>query len=753
LGDDAFEKEIDIMKYAQIIVEVSASEVDRVFDYACEDALSPGYRVLVPFGKSNKPIEGYVLHTKQDTDFDKSKIKAVIRVLDEIPVISPELLQVAAQVKQDYNLKMVDILRLFIPAQMRGGRIKELKRFFVGVSEEYKKSTLDDLFEKKLIKPSAQNRIDVFCYLQEKGDVPLSVLEKTFSTSAINALVTLGVLHKQMQSVGRVPYANQPLQDKGAVVLLQSQCDAIAKIEGSQKMVTVLHGVTGSGKTEVYLALIEKTLRANKTAIMLVPEIGLTPQALRIFRNKFGESVAILHSGLSAGERFDEWKRLLLGQATVAIGARSAIFAPLQNIGIIIIDEEHDSSYLSENNPRYDTKEIAKLRASHHLCKLVLGSATPSIDTYQKATVGEYDLAEMPHRINNKALPPLQIVDMREEIAKGNHSALSETLLYEIDQTLAQNNKIMLFINRRGYASYLQCGACGYVAKCSDCDVSLVYHRDENVLKCHFCNNRFALLELCPECKSNHFRRGFVGTEKIVENLQEHFAGKTKILRMDNDTVQKKDGHLEILDKFATAEYNILVGTQMIVKGHDFNNVALVGILDADMSLHFNDYKAVERTFQLITQASGRAGRAAIDGKVILQTYTPKHYVYHFASNGDYKNFFAKECNLREITKYPPFSVLVRVLVSGQDEIETHTLLRQVFDKIVDISKQKRGFLYLSCMRSPIKRIQKSFRMQVLCRLEMNSSKELLQDIYHIVNRHNSTKNKIFVEINPSNLS
>lgn len=778
--------------YAEIIIDVSASEIDRIFDYACDDTICAGCRVLVPFGKGNKPLEGFVLRVKADTSYDKSKVKAVLSRLDEIVVINQELLQLASQIKYDYNLKMVDILRLFIPAQMRGGRIKELKRYFITISDKYKDKTTRDLIESKIIKPTAQNRMDVFAYLQQNGQTSLSQLSTQFSTSAIQALVESGVLTKEIQTVGRIPYAE--LVENKTVTLIQQQQDAINYINTTTHTTTVLHGITGSGKTEVYLNLIDTVLKNQKTAIMLVPEIGLTPQALRIFRSKFGNSVAILHSGLSAGERFDEWKRLLLGQASVAIGARSAIFAPLQEIGIIIIDEEHDSSYISESNPRYDTKEIAKRRAEYHKCKLVLGSATPSIESYHHTQIGEYGLVEMPKRINNQPLPPLDIVDMRQQVLSGNNSILSTTLLQAIDQTLQQNNKVMLFLNRRGYSSYVICKECGFVAKCSDCDVSLVYHKEENLLKCHFCNNRFAMLDLCPVCNSKHIRRGFVGTEQVVEQIEKHFP-QVKVLRMDNDTTQKKDSHTDILGKFGTDEYNVLVGTQMIVKGHDFASVSLVGILDADMSLHFNDYRAVEKTFQLITQASGRAGRADIAGKVILQTYTPQHYVYKFAASGDYKTFFEKEYNLRETTQYPPFAVLIRILISGSDESTIQQTLKTIFDQINQIrtqqtsinavhlssqkemntpnntnnpnngekidnltttnqqSKPSNPFLYYACMRSPIKRIQNHHRMQILARLTIPSYQPILQQIYQITNPYNTTQTKIFVEINPSNLS
>lgn len=807
--------------FSQVIVDISSSEVDKIFDYACDESIKIGSRVIVPFGP--REIEGFVIGIKHSTDWDIKKIKPIKKVLDDMPVISLELLSLKDYMVDSLGLKVVDILRLFIPSQMRGGRIKELNAVSISLNPEY---TIDD--ESKLIKKSSQNQRDVFRHICEVQSEFLRTLNKEFSTTAINALVTKGIFIKSVQKLGRVPYKGMgeypsktikltPLQSSAVdsilniykQVLSHNDIPDIAEISLSdnsensgdstssknsntitskstdintsnsnkvldkydevsdnkflnyKKNTILLHGVTGSGKTEVYMHLIDSVLKQEKTAIVLVPEISLTPQTLRIFRGRFGDRVAILHSGLSAGERFDEWQRLLTGQAKVAVGARSAIFAPLKDIGIIIIDEEHDTSYQSESNPRYNTKDIAKYRANLNNCILVLGSATPSIESYYKTTIGEYSLVEMPQRVNFKPLPHIQIVDMKKEIYRGNDSPFSRDLLHGLENCLTrQGDKAMLFLNRRGYSSYVICRECGLVAKCTDCDVSLVYHKQDNVLKCHFCQNRYASLTHCPSCKSEHIRRGYVGTEQIVEKLKEIFPN-VGILRMDNDTTQNKDSHLNILNEFKDGKARILVGTQMIAKGHDFSDVTFVGIIDADMSLHFADYRACERTYQLVTQVSGRAGRVDKEGSVVLQTYTPNHYAYRYAINGDYKGFFSKECNLREVTKYPPFSTIIRVLVSSEHQELAQTTLKTIFEEIVsfrttldkDIDSTRSPFIYLACMRSPVNRIQNKHRMQVLMRIIPSKTNIITKKIFEITRPHQNTQCNVFVEINPGNLS
>ena len=425
-------------------------------------------------------------------------------------------------------------------------------------------------------------------------------------------------------------------------------------------------------------------------------------------RARFGGSAAILHSGLSAGERFDEWWRLRSGEAKIAIGARSAVFAPLENIGAIIIDEEHDSSYSSESAPRYETVEIASFRAEYNGAKLILGSATPSVESFAKARDGEYNLITLTERINGKSLPEIIISDMCKEVRSGNNTAFSRALRQELDETLKSGRQAILFLNRRGYSRHVVCRDCGYVAKCENCDVSLTYHSEENCLKCHYCGARYRMLNACPDCGGTHVLYSGTGTQKVVSDLKTLFPD-ARILRMDNDTVSGKDGHYKILRQFSEKQADILVGTQMIAKGHDFPAVTLVGILDADMSLHFSDYRSGERTFQLITQVSGRSGRADDKGKVVLQTCSPENHILRYAVNYDYKGFFDNEIALRKATCFPPYSLICRIMITCGDNDKAIAVLKEVYFACEELRKNSPDeFIFLNKMHSPVKKYREN---------------------------------------------
>ncbi|MCL2234441.1 MAG: primosomal protein N' [Firmicutes bacterium] len=743
--------------FASVIVDISNSNVDKIFDYSISThAVKKGHRVLVPFG--SQTVEGYVVDLKEETTYERVKVKDIISVIDDNPVITEELFLLSHEMRRKYNLRFVDVLRLFIPSQMRQGRVKELKKQFVSISEGFA-----DEDPTQFIKTSAVAQFEVFAHLKKEGSVSLTEMNKLFSASALRNLISRGVVTTCDKVVKRTPYLHRTENAKN-LTLTDEQEEALKKITNKVDnpyssvpnqqftQVFLLHGVTGSGKTEVYMRAISNALIKGKTAIMLVPEISLTPQVLSNFRAIFSDKVAILHSGLSAGERFDEWCRLRDGEALVAIGARSAIFAPLKNLGLIIIDEEHDSSYISETNPRYSTLDVAKFRAKENNCSLVLGSATPSIESFYRAKQGEYSLITMSKRVNARQMPSIDVVNMCREIYEGNTDVFSRALTHELNECMKQNNQAIVFINRRGYSSYIMCRSCGYVAKCSACDVSLVYHQEENVLKCHYCENRFTSLNKCTECSSSNIKRGFSGTQQIEEKLSKMFPNKV-VLRMDNDTTQNKDAHEKILTSFKKREADIIVGTQMIAKGHDFPDVTLVGIVDADMSLHLNDFRSFERTYQLVTQVSGRAGREEKVGKVVLQTYTPRHYVYKFALSYDYEAFFEKEINLREIAKFPPFSTIMRILISSENETDAVDVLKEIFEKSKQIqSENKSDIAYLAAMRSPVKRIQNKFRMQILFRIS-NNFDTISQKIYELINETRAKGVTVFSEINPQNLS
>ncbi|MCD8372441.1 MAG: primosomal protein N' [Clostridia bacterium] len=721
--------------YARVIVDIAHGSVDKIFEYSCEDSVKAGCRVKVPFG--GRVIDGFVMEVSDKSEYPPSKIKPVSAVYDEPPALVPECFSLMQSMAKRYRVPKAVVLRLFIPSEMRLGKVREI----------YKKRVkfISDIPLSK----SAAKQKQFLEFLQAEKDVDYTISCDQFGRGAVNSVIEKGGGELYRVRVNRSPLGGEEEREQGKT-LTPAQVDALNSIKSSVQTVQLIHGVTGSGKTEIYLNAIAAAVKQGKTAIFLVPEISLTPQMLSQLRRRFGGGAAILHSGLSAGERFDEWWRLRTGEARIAIGARSAIFAPLENLGVIIIDEEHDSSYFSESSPRYSTLDIAKMRAEYNGCKLILGSATPSVESYALAKKGEYNLITLTERINGRPMPEIEIADMRKEVKRGNNSAFSQALRDELKDTLDGGRQAIIFLNRRGYSHTVICQECGYVATCEHCDVSLAYHSEENCLKCHYCGTKYRMPKACPECGGLHLRYGGTGTQKVVADLKSAFP-QARILRMDNDTTSGKEGHYKILKSFGDHKADILVGTQMIAKGHDFPSVTLVGILDADMSLHFSDYRAGERTFQLITQVSGRSGRAGEAGRVVLQTSCPENYILRYAVNYDYEGFFNNEIALRETTQFPPFSLIVRVMVTAEEDRFALEALKKVwFD--IDGLRQNRPekFIFLNKMHSPIKKIQGKVRYQVLMRLTDDG---LLEEIYDISVKHSSDNALVYVEENPANLS
>lgn len=722
--------------FVQVIVDIAHSNVDKIFEYSCPDNVKVGSRVKVPFG--GRIIDGFVMAISNTCSVLPQKIKPICSVFDELPALVPECFSLMERISSRFRVPKAASLRLFVPSEMRLGKVREAYKNYVVLKD----GSIP-------LNKSAKKQAEIIAFLNTVCEFELSELAERFGRGAVNALAEKGAVVIEKRQIKRNPFPQMD-RDELPKTLTPAQVGAIESIENSKKTVQLIHGVTGSGKTEIYLQIIAREIAKGKTAIFLVPEISLTPQMLAQLRTRFKGEAAILHSGLSAGERFDEWWRLRSGEAKIAIGARSAIFAPLENIGAIIIDEEHDSSYISESAPRYSTVDIAKWRAEYNGCKLVLGSATPSVESYLKAVDGEYNLITMPERINKKPLPEIIIADMRREVKRGNNSAFSLAFREELQKTLDEGNQAIIFLNRRGYSQTVICRDCGYVAKCEHCDVSLTYHAEDNCLKCHYCGQRYKMLEACPECGGRHIRYSGTGTQRVVADLKELFP-QSKILRMDNDTVSGKDGHYKILSKFAAHEADILVGTQMIAKGHDFPAVTLVGILDADMSLHFSDYRSGERTFQLITQVSGRSGRAGAPGKVVLQTYCPENYILRYATSYDYAGFFANEREIRKATLFPPYSLICRIMVTCEDDKLALAALKEVYFATEELKGQYPDeFLFLNRMHSPIKRIQGKHRYQVLMRLQ---SSKLLSKIYDIAVKNTTGSVLCYVEENPTNLS
>lgn len=734
------------MQIGKVIIDIASSLVDKIFDYLLpESEIQVGSRVLVPFGKTIK--EGYLVEICQNSDYDPTKLKKIISKIDKVPVINSDQLELAKFMKRKFHTGMCDALRLFLPSELRNGKVKELIKINCFIDDELKAK---EYLSKQ--RKNATSIIGAINYILENGSASQTILNKKFNPSSIKKLIDDNIIKTSEEIVRRTPYKSVSTEIKDDIVLTKTQQEVVDRIT-SENNIYLLHGVTGSGKTEVYMHCMQKILASGKTGIMLVPEISLTPQVLMNFRSRFGDKVAILHSGLSAGERFDEWERILFGEAKIVIGARSAIFAPLKNIGLIVIDEEHDSSYNSDSNPRYSTIEVAKERARLSNCSLVLGSATPSLISYHSAMTHEYQLLEMKERINKKELPPLKIIDMGNEIRNGNNGIFSTALKEALTKTINEGNQAMLFINRRGFASFLMCKKCGFVAKCADCDVSLVLHKHENALKCHYCGNRYKVFTECPQCGNKDLSTGAVGTERVVHELKTLIPNVT-VSRMDNDTTKTKDSHLKILSDFRSGKTQVLVGTQMIAKGHDFPSVTLVGIIDADVSLYQSSYTASEQTFELITQVAGRAGRADKAGEIYLQTYVPRHYTYKLASYYDYPAFYKKEINLRQVTMYPPFTKIIRILFTHSDENIAKETTKVYYDEVKKLQQQYNGeFVYLGVMKSPIGRIQNKFRLQVLMRIKPERADEITNELFNIADNMDKNKATIFVEINPQNLS
>ena len=728
----------------EVVVDISNSEVDRIFDYESEQDIEVGTRVKVPFGP--RQIEGFIISKKDSTQIEKDKIKKIVCVADEFSAISGEMLQLMHFMSEKLYIRYIDSLRLFLPSEMRGDRVKELKRKSVSLCKDIAPTEI-----LKSLKSNAVKQKAALDFLIKNGSALLSDLSELFGSTTISTLSSKKLVVINEISVSRTPYSS--LKNKSTNFSMTDDQEKVFKdILAKRDNTYLLFGVTGSGKTEVYMSVVDEMLSKNKTAIFLVPEISLTPQFLSLFRSRYGEKVAIIHSGLSAGERFDEWLRLKTGKAQIALGARSAIFAPLNNLGVIVIDEEHDTSYQSDSNPRYSTFDIAKFRQEHNKCTLILGSATPSVTTFQKTGTGEIELLELKKRINKMPLPDVEIVDMTNEVRRGNRSFFSEELLKQLQLVLDKGEQAMIFLNRRGFSSFVMCNQCGYVPKCSDCDVSLSFHAEDSQLKCHYCGKRYHMFDLCPNCKSQYLRQGKVGTERVVGELQKLFTN-TKILRMDFDTTQTKESHLKILESFAKNDAQILVGTQMIAKGHDFPGVTLVGIIDADQSLHFSDYRANERTFQLLTQVSGRCGRDRKKGLVVLQTYSPNHFVLKLAARQDYLSFYNKEINIREVTKFPPYSQIIRILYQSENEQGCIDRLNLHYEEIQKIKKEfSEGFIFMQKMKSPVKKIERKFRYQVVMKI-INNNEEILKSIYEVIRGNTSKEVSVFVETNPQNLN
>ncbi len=743
-----------MMGYCEVIVDIANAQVDRRFTYGVPQgmALSPGVRVLVPFGP--RSIEGFVLELKNEAGIEEHRVRPVIKPLDDYPAILPDLVALAKEMAIKAHCPLAATLRLMLPAQMRGGRIKAKTQKTARLLVEGQQ--LQAARDNQSRSPKRRLLID----LLSDGEIhPVSDLKVLVRDplAALKVLQEQGVVEILDEEVLRSPFKGpvvmekDPLLTPGQQEVLSEILPALQKGEGS----FLLHGVTGSGKTEVYIQAVRQCLKMGKSAVVLVPEIVLTPQIVSWFRGRFGDVAAVLHSRLSAGEKYDEWRRIRMGQARVVIGARSAIFAPVQSPGIFIVDEEHEQSYFSEHAPSYDAREVAESRARREGAALLLASATPSILSFAKAEKGDYMLLEMLRRVNNRPLPQVTIVDMREELRLGNKGMFSYQLLESLDRCIKSGQQAMLFVNRRGYSSSVVCRKCGHTLQCKACDIAYTWHQADRKLHCHYCGAREDMPATCPECGSRYLKTVGVGTQRVEEEVKKLYPDIGTV-RMDFDNTQGKDAHRELLSRFRSGKARIMVGTQMITKGLDFPQVTLVGAVMADISVNMPDFRAAERTFQLLTQVAGRAGRADMPGEVIIQSYKPEHYAIAAAATQDYRSFFTTEFARRRRDLYPPFTMLVRLLCQAKDEKTARDTSGQLYQGIKEMLLQKpmlkKRVLFFREDDAPIKRLMGYSRAQVLLKIiNHRDSEELIAFLNDLAGQ--PWPCPVYLEVNPPSLA
>ena len=745
---------------AEVIIQSNAKDLNRVFDYKIpteyeENALELiGARVLVSFARRKELEEGYVVNIKENTEYEVKEIAKV-----EEKYLNSDKIELAKWMSKRYFCNIADCLKLMLPpgsTRKESNRVKEKSVNFVTLKKDEDEIEFD--IEAGKLKSAKQIRILKF--LLENGDALISDIEMFAdgSRAIVNTLCKNGYTEIIEKKIERDPFEFKNIERTTKLELTEEQANAFNAICDSMDDMLfsefLLYGVTGSGKTEVYLQLIERALNEHKSSILLVPEISLTPQTVNRFIARFGkENIAVLHSKLSIGERYDEWNKINEGRAKIVIGARSAIFAPVKNLGIIIIDEEHDSSYKSEMTPKYDSKEVARFMCKEANVPLLLGSATPDIDTYFRAKNEEIMLLELKNRANKASLPEIEIIDLREELAKGNKSMISTRLYEEIQKNLNDKKQTILYLNRRGFSTFVMCRNCGYTVKCKNCNINLTYHANTNRLKCHYCGYEEKLVTKCPSCGSEQIRYFGTGTQKLEYEINKLFPNASTI-RMDIDTVSKKNSHEQILEKFKNENIDILIGTQMVVKGHHFPNVTLVGVIAADGSLNIDDFRANERTFQILTQVAGRAGRGEDKGRVIIQTYNPDNFSIECAKKQDYDLFYNTEISLRKQLKYPPFCDIILIGFTSVIEQEVANVASKIHEYLKNrVLRENIGIILYKALPSPIDKIKNKYRWRILIKCKFGEEiTDLIYDVLEEFQKLKSKSTKITIDLNPNNM-
>lgn len=709
-----------------VLVQLASQNVDKIFDYSVpkelEDSMQVGIRVLVPFGRQT--LEGFVLEIKDSSSLE---LKEVYSIVDYDIVLNKELLALGKEIQKDTLSTLISAYQVMLPKALKakaGTTIR--KKFHTFYQLEQRDYLGTSLPQKKILE-----------LFHDRKMIPKEELT-SISLSALSTLVEKKVLLPVFIEDYRLKYE---VHKESKKVLTPLQQEVVTKvIQGDYRKPFLLFGVTGSGKTEVYMNIIEHVLNQGKTAIILVPEISLTPQMVEQFSNRFGNQIAALHSALSDGEKYDEWRRIARGEASIVIGARSAIFAPLKNIGIIIMDEEHSDSYKQgDKDPRYHARDIAIWRAKYHACPVLLGSATPSLESMARAQKGVYQLLTLTERVNGRKLPDVEIIDMNQE-AKKSSSHLTVQLLNEINDCIDRGEQAILFLNRRGFSTFVTCKNCAETIKCPHCDITLTYHKSNRMLRCHYCGYATPLPKVCPNCGEEALSDLGVGTEKIEEELH-NLLPYAKVLRMDVDTTSRKGAHKKMIDAFRGHEYDILLGTQIVAKGLDFSDVTLVGVINADTSLNIPDFRSSENTYSLLSQVAGRSGRSSKQGKVLIQTFNPDHYAISYVKRHDYLGFYKEEMVIRRKLGYPPYYFLCYIKISGRDSkyiYQEALKIKQSLDRSLEHTT------ILGPTSLPIFRVNNIYRYGII--LKYKREDKLRSELSHIKN-HYKTNSKVRIDI------
>lgn len=720
---------------AGVLVELSNKNIDKVFSYnvprELENKMRIGIRVTVPFG--NMTLEGFVLELSNNKPSD-IELRDIISIVDLDIVLNDELLDLGKKIQDRTLATLISCYQVMLPKALKAknGSVVNIK-----FDTFYR---LNDIPLDIKLTAGQQKIIEL---VKSKG----LVLKKELvdiSSSSLNTLVKKNILIEEKKEHYRVNYVLDEIEKKE---LTAEQAKVVDEVINNPRDIYLLHGVTGSGKTEVYMEMIDYYLRLGKTSIVLVPEISLTPQMVNRFQRRFGNKIAAIHSALSDGEKYDEWRRISRGEASIVIGARSAIFAPLENIGIIIVDEEHSDSYKqSDPSPRYSAKDVAILRSIYHNCSVVFGSATPSLEMMARAKKGVYKLLSLPNRVNGKKLPLVKIVDMNEEMKK-IRGHFSNVLVEAIGNCLERQEQVILLLNRRGYSSFVSCKNCGYTFKCPNCDITLTFHKSSNTLRCHYCGYGEKVYKECPSCHEVSLSNLGVGTQKVEEELMNLFPNN-KILRMDYDTTSRKGMHEKMIEAFKNHEYDILLGTQMVAKGLDFSNVTLVGVINADTSLNIPDFRSSENTFSLLSQVAGRSGRSEKEGFVIIQTFNPDHYAIDYTKRHDYIGFYEREMLIRKQLKYPPYYYLCNIKISGKD---SQYILNEAMKIKRSLERNLKSTIILGPSTASIFKMNNIFRYNVILKYKDDS---MLYDILDKIIEHYKANSKIKIDIdfNPSQM-